>query len=96
MSKVLDEEKAIEIAEIMKALAHPVRLQIISILIESRQCVKNLGDIMNMPQPNISQHLAILKNKGIVSWKREGSIICYSIKDERVIKLYNLFFKEES
>ncbi len=92
---VADEEKLEELAEFFKALSHPVRLRIISILIDGKQCVKNLGELLSMSQPSVSQHLSILRSRGIVGWKREGSIICYYIKDERVLKLYNMLFKEE-
>lgn len=92
---VLDEEKLEELAEFFKALSHPVRLKIISILIEGKQCVKNLGELLGMSQPSVSQHLSILRSRGIVGWKREGSIICYYIKDERVLKLYEMLIKEE-
>ncbi len=92
---VLDEEKLEELAEFFKALSHPVRLKIISILIEGKQCVKNLGELLGMSQPSVSQHLSILRSRGIVGWKREGSIICYYIKDDRVLKLYEMLIKEE-
>ncbi len=92
---VADEERLEELAEFFKALSHPVRLRIISILIDGKQCVKNLGELLSMSQPSVSQHLSILRSRGIVGWKREGSIICYYIKDERVLKLYNMLFKEE-
>jgi len=92
---VMDEERLEELAEFFKALSHPVRLRIISILIDGRQCVKNLGELLSMSQPSVSQHLSILRSRGIVGWKREGSIICYYIKDERVLKLYDMLFKEE-
>ncbi len=88
------EETLIDIAEFLKALGHPVRLKIVELLIEHKQCVKNLGDVLGIPQPNISQHLAILRSRGIVGWRREGSIICYYIKDKRAIEVYNLLFKE--
>ena len=92
---VMNEEKLEELAEFFKALSHPVRLKIISILIEGKQCVKNLGELLNMSQPSVSQHLSILRSRGIVGWKREGSIICYYIKDERILKLYEMLMKEE-
>jgi ArsR family transcriptional regulator len=92
---VVDEEKLEELAEFFKALSHPVRLKIISILIEGKQCVKNLGELLNMSQPSVSQHLSILRSRGIVGWKREGSVICYYIKDDRILKLYNMLMKEE-
>ncbi len=92
---VAKEERLEELAEFFKALSHPVRLKIISILIEGKQCVKNLGEVLNMSQPSVSQHLSILRSRGIVGWKREGSIICYYIKDDRILKLYDLIIKEE-
>ncbi|RLJ70254.1 ArsR family transcriptional regulator [Hydrogenivirga caldilitoris] len=90
-----NEEKLEELAEFFKALSHPVRLKIISILMEGKQCVKNLGEVLNMSQPSVSQHLSILRSRGIVGWKREGSIICYYIKDDRILKLYDILIKEE-
>ncbi|WP_164930787.1 ArsR/SmtB family transcription factor [Aquifex aeolicus] len=93
--ELLSEEKLEELAEFFKALSHPVRLKIIGILIEGKQCVKNLGELLNLSQPSVSQHLSILKARGIVGWKREGSIICYYIKDDRVKKIYELIVKEE-
>jgi len=93
--ELLSEERLEELAEFFKALSHPVRLKIIGILIEGKQCVKNLGELLNLSQPSVSQHLSILKSRGIVGWRREGSIICYYIKDDRVRKIYELIVKEE-
>ena len=89
------EEELLEWAEFFKALSHPVRLKIIGILLQQgTQCVKNLGELLNLSQPSVSQHLSILRARGIVGWQRQGSIICYYIKDERVKKLYELLIKE--
>ncbi|RMH07325.1 MAG: ArsR family transcriptional regulator [Aquificota bacterium] len=84
------EERLEEWAEFLKALAHPIRLKIISVLIEGRQCVKNLSDLLHTSQPNVSQHLSVLRNKGIVGCKRDGSIVCYYIKDQRVVEIYKI------
>jgi len=92
--EIENEGTLVDIAEFLKALGHPIRLKIVELLIEHKQCVKNLGDVLGIPQPNISQHLAILRSKGIVGWKREGPIICYFIKDKRAIEVYNLLIKE--
>ena len=91
---VLEDEKLEEIAEFLKALAHPIRLKILSVLIDSRQCVKNLSEILGASQPNISQHLTILRNKGIVGCRRDGSIVCYYVKDMKAVKIYELLTKE--
>ncbi|MCX8060895.1 MAG: metalloregulator ArsR/SmtB family transcription factor [Aquificaceae bacterium] len=92
--QALSEERLEEWAEFLKALAHPIRLKIVSVLIESRQCVKNLSDILQTSQPNVSQHLGVLRNKGIVGCKRDGSVVCYYIKDEKVVKIYEILGKE--
>ncbi|WP_029552144.1 ArsR/SmtB family transcription factor [Thermocrinis jamiesonii] len=88
------EEVLEEWVELLRALAHPVRLRILSALIEGRQCVKNLSELLKISQPNVSQHLGILRSKGIVGCKREGSLVCYYIKDERALKIYEILSKE--
>jgi len=90
----LNEKILEEWVELLKALAHPVRLRLLATLIEGRQCVKNLSKLLKISQPNVSQHLGILRNKGIVGCKREGSIVCYYIKDERALKIYEILSKE--
>ncbi len=92
--EMLSEEKLEEWAEFLKALAHPIRLRIVATLIEGRQCVKNLSDLLHTSQPNVSQHLSILRSRGIVGCKRDGSIVCYYIKDERVVRIYEILSKE--
>ncbi len=88
MLGISEDERLNEQAEFFKALGHPVRLKILKVLAKSSsQCVKNLGEILKISQPSISQHLAILRNRGIVGFKREGSLICYYIKDKRVYKI---------
>ena len=72
-------------ARLLKALAHPTRLRIVSILQVEPVCVKNIGELMDIQQANLSQHLSILRNCGIVSTCREGNRVCYSIKDRRVL-----------
>ncbi len=89
-----DEEIFENWAEFLKALAHPVRLRILATLIDGKQCVKNLSELLKISQPNVSQHLGILRNKGIVGCKRDGSIVCYYIKDKRALKIYEILSKE--
>lgn len=74
-------------AQLLKALAHPTRLRILEILKTERVCVKSLGELMDLHQANLSQHLAILRSLGIVSCCREGNRICYSIRDPRAVKV---------
>jgi ArsR family transcriptional regulator len=66
-------------AEICKVLGHPVRLKIVAGLC-SRECnVKHIWECLGLPQATVSQHLALLKNKGIIEGKREGVEVRYSV-----------------
>lgn len=71
-------------ARIMKALAHPVRLRILDILRREEECVCHLTSILGQRQPYVSQQLAILREGGLVSDRREGLMIYYSLQDEQV------------
>ena len=76
-----------ELANILKALAHPARVAIIDYLLTVDECI--CGDIVNelpLAQPTVSQHLKELKNAGIIKGSIEGKSICYCI-DEKTIKI---------
>ncbi|MCX7794980.1 MAG: metalloregulator ArsR/SmtB family transcription factor [bacterium] len=73
-----------------EALAHPVRLKIILALIEEPMCVCELSGYLSEKQPLISQHLAILKDSGLVEAKRIGNRIQYSISDVRIVDIIKL------
>ncbi|MDY0270483.1 ArsR/SmtB family transcription factor [Trichloromonas sp.] len=66
-------------AEILKVLGHPVRLKIVAGLM-SRSCnVKRIWECLELPQATVSQHLALLKNKGIIEGRREGVEVYYQV-----------------
>lgn len=54
------------------ALAHPIRLQIVEGLLTGDCFVNNMVDCLNLPQPQISRHLAVLRDAGVVTAEREG------------------------
>jgi len=76
-----------EDARILKALAHPTRLHILDLIRDKHPCVKGLEEILGLAQPNISQHLSLLRNIGIVEAERDGNQVCYRIKNQTVLKL---------
>ncbi|SNR88084.1 ArsR/SmtB family transcription factor [Desulfurobacterium atlanticum] len=84
-----------KISEIMKALSHPTRLQIVEYLAEGEKCVKDIWEELDIPQPTASQHINVLKNAGVICYKKEGVRTCYRIKDERVVKILNILKEEE-
>jgi len=66
-------------ADVLKALGHPVRLKIVAGLCTKECNVKNIWECLGLPQATVSQHLALLKNKGIIEGKRDGAEVYYSV-----------------
>ena len=72
---------------LLKALGHPVRLQIVAGLL-NREChVNKIVDKLGIPQSTASQHIAVLNNQGILQVRKEGVKTCYRVVDERVAAL---------
>ncbi len=63
-------------AQIMKALANPVRLKIVKMLSEDERCICELQPLFNINKSTISRHVAVLSNAGILHQRREG-VRCY-------------------
>ncbi|RKX94342.1 MAG: ArsR family transcriptional regulator [Spirochaetes bacterium] len=68
-------------AEKLKVCGHPLRLQILCLIEKEDACVTELWTCLNQSQPVISQHLAVLKDKGIVASQVQGNKRYYSISD---------------
>ena len=92
----LDTNKYNEIADVLKALAHPVRLCIVRGLIEKGGCnVCHMQECLGMPQSTTSQHLQKLRSAGIISGQRKGLEVTYKVCDQRVVELIKVLFPEE-
>lgn len=74
-------------AELFALLSTPMRLKIISAVCEKEKNVSELLACINTTQPNMSQHLATLHRKGVLSRRREGAQIYYQLRSERVAAL---------
>jgi len=66
-------------AEVLKVMGHPIRLKIVAGLCTQECNVKHIWECLNLPQATVSQHLALLKHKGIIEGKREGVEVHYSV-----------------
>ncbi|HXW68931.1 MAG TPA: metalloregulator ArsR/SmtB family transcription factor [Dissulfurispiraceae bacterium] len=77
-------------AEICKILASPKRIEIIAALQEREKTVTEIIEALGIPKANVSQHLALMRLKGIVKSRREGNNIYYSIANPKVIKACGL------
>jgi DNA-binding transcriptional ArsR family regulator len=82
-----------ENARLLKALAHPTRLHIVALIREQKPCVKSMEGILGVSQPNLSQHLSLLRNIGAVEAERDGNQVCYKIKNQTILKLLDALFQ---
>jgi len=75
-------------ADILKALAHPLRVLIVDTLTDGDQCVCELNKLAAIDQSNISRHLAMLKKAGIVSDRRDGMKVFYHLQTPCILKAF--------
>ncbi|MGB3903737.1 MAG: metalloregulator ArsR/SmtB family transcription factor [Anaerolineae bacterium] len=83
----MDEEGYRLQARMVKALAHPTRLRILALLRGGERCACDFGPLLGLGQPNVSQHLGILRKAHVVNTRRDGVRIMYSLADERMIEV---------
>lgn len=83
----------------LKALSHETRLVLLCLLSEGERSVTDLENILALRQPAVSQQLARLRLDGLVSTRRDGKVIYYSIANEdirqAIMLVYELFCKED-
>jgi len=72
---------------ICKAVANSTRLQILDLLRDGEKCVCELLPLLDMEQSNVSQHLNILKNAGIVTSRKKGQHVLYKARNDKIFDL---------
>ena len=77
-------------AEVCKTIANPKRLEIIHCLKEGEKTVSELVEILGVPKANVSQHLAVMRTKGVLVNRRDGVNIYYSISNPKVVQACTL------
>ena len=80
-------EQIEEAAHAMKAISHPLRLKILCVLGDQEVSVQEIVDAVGTTQSNVSQHLAILRDKGIIASRREANRIFYAVRDQRTLQM---------
>lgn len=73
-------------ADLCKIFTSPVRLKILGLLRDSERSVNELTEMIGLNQPNISQHLSTMREKGIVSTRKEGTTIYYRVYNNKVFE----------
>lgn len=85
-------KRYIQTSELLKAIAHPVRLCIIRGLINQQCNVTKMQECLNLPQSTVSQHLAKLKSAGIIEGERKGLEVCYKVVNKQIQEMITLLF----
>ena len=84
--------------EILKIIAHPVRIKILEELMKGVKCVSDFEEFLEISQPNVSQHLALLRRYRIIDYFVDGRLRCYFLRDPMVPDLLDVLkrdYKEE-
>src|SRR3989304_2316726 len=90
-NKLIDREEDIQqAAQAIKAIAHPLRLKILCVLGDHEISVQDIVDQVGTSQSNISQHLAILRDKGVLATRKDANRVYYRIGDLRTLKLVGM------
>ena len=77
-------------AEMCKVFSNPTRLEILNLLRDKEKSVTELIEKTRLSQANISQHLSIMKSKGIVASNRKWKNICYRLTAPKIIKAFDI------
>ena len=88
----MNKKTAVKVAEVLKAVAHPVRLKIIELLEDGEKCVGDIVKGVDGKQSITSQQLNMMKDKGVLGCKREGVKVFYRIANPNVIKLLHCVY----
>ena len=76
-----------KIAAMLKTMAHPIRLKILCLLEEKELSVGELREVVKTTNANVSQHLNILRNQGIISFRKDANFIYNRIGDPKILEL---------
>jgi len=77
-------------AGFLKSLAHPVRISILKLLAGGELCVCDLVEAINIEQSNLSQHLTVLRKQGLLSSRKDGTRVLYSIIHPATLDIINI------
>jgi ArsR family transcriptional regulator len=77
-------------AQFFRALAHPTRIRILEILVRGGRTVQELQEALTLEQPLVSQQLAVLRNQSIVTARKEGLSVRYTLRDPLVAELLDV------
>jgi ArsR family transcriptional regulator len=77
-------------AEMCKVLSHPKRLEIIDILRDREISAGELGHKLGLPPANLSQHLAMMRERRVLTSRKEGNVVYYHVTNPRMLQAYDI------
>jgi DNA-binding transcriptional ArsR family regulator len=88
INELIGKQEHIETAaRALKAISHPLRLKILCVVGDQETCVQDIVEAVGTSQSNISQHLAILRDKGVLQTRKDANKVFYRIADQRTLQL---------
>lgn len=88
----MDKELATQAAEVLKAVAHPLRLQIVEVLQDGERSVGDIVEAVGEKQSVTSQQLNMMKDRGVLASRREGTKVFYRILNPHVIHVLDCVY----
>lgn len=79
-----------KLSELFKILGDPTRIRILWALDQNEMCVCDIANVLNMTKSSISHQLAVLREAGIVKYRRAGKEVYYMLDDEHITQLYEI------
>jgi len=80
--------------ELLRVIAHPVRIRILDELTKGVKCVSDFEEFLEISQPNVSQHLTVLRRYGIIDYFIDGRLRCYFLRDPLIPDIIELLKKD--
>jgi DNA-binding transcriptional ArsR family regulator len=91
INELIGKQEHIETAaRALKAISHPLRLKILCVVGDQETCVQDIVEAVGTSQSNISQHLEILRDKGVLQTRKDANRVFYRIADQRTLQLIAL------
>ncbi len=76
-------------AEVAKAIAHPLRIAIVDFLKDGEQCVCDIAEHIGSERSNVSRHLAVMVNAGVLEYHKEGLKVIYKLKTPCILDFFS-------
>ncbi len=84
---LMDDEHIDQASRAMKAMSHPLRLKILCVLADQEVSVQDIVERVGTTQSNISQHLALMREKGVLRTRKDANRVYYRVGDQRTLEV---------